>query len=1014
MKELSAKVYRPAEFEHSGTAWLVSETYVLTAFHCVCDREHEDQPYAAPYKLEFDSGKIVEAEVAEFHCGIDAALLHILDDAIPISGKLLFGGPPAPLSSPPGEQAGRPIVALDWTGYGYPSAFPAGLAVAGQIRLTDAKLDSGELAMQLICAEGGMDGLDGLSGAAVVDHDQYQIGLIRSAPKKLRHKVIHATSLKRVQEELPMMQDIVEKHWHRSIDRVSPKLLKGTGLHHGTEENRSVKSICERNKLVRKNNSLYGRDRTVKTIVGLIEGGARLLTLAGPAGAGKTRLALAVGQRLLKGWDVYYAELDRYGGPPRVLEDVASVFGLKQAHEDLVEETLTIEIGDRKVLLILDDQAQLAGSRDLIARLLHNCVNLCIITVGNKSLGWDGESTFAVQALPLMVGIDELEAADLLVEGFSPMLHLFSDCARAVDPQFKFDNENIRSVVKLCNRSEGLPLAIEIIAAHTSTMLTPPDEDLAAFMGELKKAEGLSPEDKLGKIIMLVAGSLDNDTRSLLWRLSVLVGEFTIDSAEAVGIGVGGAKRAVIIEKMNTLVRKALLSAGAGRNGNTYYRMPPSVQQLARRRLEESGKLGMAMRSHAGFYARLAAKADRRMTLLSSAELQEWFERLELEYGNIRAALHWLSQNAPDRDGRDSGLAIAGNLFWFWNLRGSLGEGLEWAEKILEKKPARLTENRAMALYCSGGLAFLRGDFRHARSRLTASVADWEAIKNDRRLAFALVILGMVAIQQNHLDEALAHERRAVELFRRAGDKCGLALSLNDLANVTMATSDLDGAEALYRQSLAIWREMENDWGIGLTTSNLGHLACGRGHYDEASRWLVEAMQLQGNGRYQWGFAQSLKFVGHVLLGQKNFQLAAEIFYDSLVFHQRLGRKQLVADCLDGMAEAGAALHQPLAAAHLFGAAMRLRDDGGEDLPPMPRAARDKHIEMARGESANPEQFATALDEGKAMNFKDVMKKAADYAHRFAGAKVPGDTSTAAGGAASTAPQATPSVGAPP
>ena len=962
MQQLSARIYRPDELGHSGTGWLVAENYVLTALHCVCKRDSGARyPVAACFRLRFEGGREVKAVLEQGDPEIDAALLRILD---PLAARplMVFGTLPSP------EARRQEQGESSWQSYGYPSGYPEGMGISGTVHLAGS---ADRKDIQLTCDQGGAGSLDGMSGACV-EHDGYIVGIIRSAPESFGQRVIHATSMRAIQEKLPIMAQIVERSFNQAVARVAPNLL-GAGRR-GDADGPDAAGAQDRGR-----NALYARDADVIELRRILDEGAQLLTLVGPAGVGKSRLAAELtGEPAGPYGPVYNVDLRTRLEPPDVLVELAGAIGLRDAHSQLLEESIAVEIGKRGALLVVNGNSQLASSCAPIRRLLGACPRLRIVVLGEAPLGWDGEQVMQVKPFR---NLDTRAARENLLN--SPVLRLFADRVRAVQPGYVLDLATVPYAAELCGNLGGVPLAIELVAARAAPMLAP-EMDVEQFL-ELKKGlQKLPPAgpDRLSGVIDLAIGDLDREAQLLLPRLSVFVGDFTSEAAHALVSGLGSLPRDSV-DTLDQLARRHLLVVLQRPRGKQAYRLQSAVRIHGRRKLQESGQWELTLRQFARYYARLATKTDRRQMLLSSVEVREWLDQLELEYDNLRAALSWPGAAEPEHG--EPGLHIVGNLFWFWNLRGSLAEGIYWTNAMLRHQHQN-TEGHALALYCRGGLAFLQGDFPAARRDLEKSVVLWTRLDNKRRLGFTLVILGMVALHQGLTDEAYEHEMSSMSLFNATDERSGLALAQNDLANVLLERGDLEQAEVLYRKSRDLWHEQENYWGLGLTAANLGHLACRRHRYDDARMWLVEAMRIQKQGRYQWGFAQSIKFLAAVMLKKENHQTAASLYYDSMILHHRLGRRQLVADCLDGLAEVALGLDDPLSAAQLLGAAGQIREQCGVGLPPLQRATREALVQRALGQAAASgvgEDADAALELGGKMDLGVAVRTAAAYAMRF-------------------------------
>jgi predicted ATPase len=967
MRELSAKLYLPGMANASATAWLVSDDHALTAYHCVSAANEMPSQGRRYFQLEFESGLRVDAVVAEYSADVDAALLRILDCRIDTAGAIAFESLSLHEKQPAQDRDDK-----RWTAWGYPDGRPQGLQISGSIELSGVHYLSGTTAIQLNCDQGGAGGrpLSGMSGAAVVQGRKLT-GMISSGPVALDQRVIYAVPVRRIADALPTMARILAEHDRRDARQRGDVSTDG---------------IVRRANLVCKTTRLYGRDKEVIEITDAIDQGARLVTLWGDSGCGKTRLAYAVGSWYVKRFNgVYMADLLGCIGADSMRTEIANTLGIKDTQDKLLEETLAVFIAERSIMLILDCAQQLPDVRGLIEYLLDACPRLHVLAVRERALAWDGRLECAHRVFPLALSERELNAAQLIKGiGHSFVLPLFADRARLVNPDFALSMSNIELVTALCLPTGGLPLAVELVAGLSAPLfgngqcnLMQVVKDVTQLVDALNGVALHADCERLEAIIGLSTAKLDPDTTSLFWRLSVFVGGCTLEGAEQIGADLACGQDSVG-SKLEHLVARGLLTSARGIRGKPYYRLQPAVLAYCRNILASRREYDDIARRQVCYYARLAGHAERRQTLLSSAELAEWYELLEFEYANLRNALGWAVAHPQDAEVIEAGLEISGNLFWFWNLRGSLMDGLAWNEALLPLS-TQATRNRGAALYCSGGLSFLCGDFVKARARLAQSICVWEQLSDHRRQGFSLIILGMVALHQSQLAEALRHERLAVELFRALDDRFGLALAMNDLANV-MFEIDSRQAETIYLNSLACWTALRNNWGIGLCNSNLGRLACRARNYKVAQERLAVAVHIQSGHRYQWGHAESLKVMGHVHLGANDLAAATRAFRDSFQAHQRLGRQQLVADCLDGLGKVAIALNKPLVAAWLMGAASGIRTRCSHQLSPFLQGEHFGDMELARADAENDADFDREMQAGGDAPLAEVSRRVNSFA----------------------------------
>lgn len=382
MPNMSAKLFTPGLANASGTAWLVCDDHAITAWHCVVDANFQPYPDGQYFRLEFESGERVEAVIVEYSKRVDAALLRLLDYRFNTAGKIHFAALPAyDGTKMPYQDDGE-----RWSSWGYPSGRPEGLQIGGHIALPDVPYQNGTSVIQLTCDQGGAANqpLAGMSGAAVAYREKL-VGMIVSGPRELDQRVIHAMPILRIADELATMARIMSGAAGDTARQRAP----GVPWRLGGSSNVRTTGIIQRANLVSKTSKLYGRDKEVLTIVEAIDNGAHLLTLWGCNGCGKSRLAHEAGMRCLDRYDgVYMADLLACDGPASIRTEIANTLGVTDAHDDLLDDTLALVIGEHHVLLILDSAQQLHGVRTLIEHLLRQCPHLFIVAVREQALGW--------------------------------------------------------------------------------------------------------------------------------------------------------------------------------------------------------------------------------------------------------------------------------------------------------------------------------------------------------------------------------------------------------------------------------------------------------------------------------------------------------------------------------------------------------------------------------------------------------------------------------------------------
>jgi predicted ATPase/class 3 adenylate cyclase len=787
---------------------------------------------------------------------------------------------------------------------------------------------------------------------------------------------------------------------------------------------------------------------------------ARLLTLTGSGGCGKTRLALQVAADLLVGAHghapllpdgAYLVELASLSDPSLVPQAVASALGVREGAVGLspgeggpgampgtsggrsMLDKLLDYLQSKQLLLVLDNCEHLiAACAHLTEALLRGCPNLKVLAASRESLGIAGEASYRVPSLSLPdpksppVGVDTISALTMY-----EAVRLFID--RAVDAlsTFAVTNQNAPAVVQICHRLDGIPLAIELAAARVKVLSAEQiarrlDDSFRLLTGGSRTA--LPRQQTLRAAIDWSYNLLSEPERILFRRLSVFMGGWTIEAAEAIcadtlppaprsrgavprGRGTGGQEGAVreddVLDLLTHLVDKSLVVMEE-KGGEARYRFLETIRQYARDKLMESGE-GVDLRvRHQDWFLELVEQAEPE---LHGPDQVAWFDRLEAEHDNLRAALEW----SLGGEETDVGLRLSGALWWFWWVRGYLSEGRGWLERALSGSSSASASARAKALCGTGALACYQGDFAVARSRLEESVAigresgdkqevawslthlgyvaqhqanhGWaialceeslalfRELGDKRGISTSLTHLGLVALRQGNYGRAMTLCEESLSLLRELGDKWGTARSLNLSGLVALRRGDYGRAVALCEKSLTLHRELGNKWGIAMSLGHLGLSACHQGEYGRAMMLLKEGLVLFRELGDKWGIARLLNFSGLVALRQEDHGRAMALCKEGLALSWELREKLDIAMCLEGLAHVAGAEGQPERVVRLYGAAEVLREAIDTPLPTSDRADYDRSVSAARAELGE-ETFAKAWEEGRKM----MMEEAIAYA----------------------------------
>ena len=587
------------------------------------------------------------------------------------------------------------------------------------------------------------------------------------------------------------------------------------------------------NNLPQQVTSFIGRERELAEVKGLLDR-TRLLTLVGAGGIGKTRLSLQAAADAMDEFPdgVWFVELAPLTDAQRLPQAVATVLGVKEEAGRPVIEALLKHLKDRQLLLVLDNCEHIVQAcAELASQVLQAAPKLKVLASSRERLRTAGEQIYAVPTLSLPDADRALTAESL--KQFEAA-RLFIERAVAVQPSFEATDRNAHDISDICLRLDGIPFALELAAARVRAL---PVDALAARLGDRFRLLGggdraaLPRQQTLRAMIDWSYDLLTEAERTVLRRLALFAGGWTLEAAEAVAAG-DDVNESDVLDLMSHLVEKSLvvMEPAGGR-----YRLLDTVRQYAQERLEESGEGDTGRDRHLAFYLAFAARARPQLV---GAEQGEWLARLDQERENLLSAHVWCSDA---RDGVESGLKLASSLRRYWMIRGLLGLGHRVTIEALARSPAHeRSQTRCQALFDAGQLSGWMGRYQEAQAYLEESLAVARAIGDKQMVARALQPLGMALHGQGDLATARAHFEEGLVLARELKNKRELAAALNALAQLNRAEGELEAAEPLYQDALALAREMGDPESVAIALLNLAMVSVSRGSGDQAREMLLE------------------------------------------------------------------------------------------------------------------------------------------------------------------------------
>ena len=610
--------------------------------------------------------------------------------------------------------------------------------------------------------------------------------------------------------------------------------------------------------------SFVGRSREIREVKGLLAA-ARLLTLVGPGGCGKTRLALRVAADLedrgdlreAPGDGVWWVGLSSLSDPLLVPNAAVAALGMHETPDLTRTEALVAFLGAREALLVMDNCEHLVGAcADLADALLRNCPDLKILATSREPLGVAGEVSWPVPPLSLPASEDTEQAQNTKALLRFESVGLFDERARAASPDFALTRDNASAVAELCVNLDGMPLAIELAASRVRALS--PEQILERLHDRFRLLRGGRASSERHKTLRATidwSHDLLSDREKILFRrLSVFSGGWTLPAAEKVCAG-GEIEEYGVLELLSCLVDKSLVIASQGGSADEKrYRMLRTIRQYATEEIEGSGEVGAIGRRHADFFVSSAEEAEPAMSGPKQVAL---LERLGREHDNMRTALGWLYEQGE----AEPGLRLAAALLRFWWFRGHLAEGRAQLEGLLDLRPVAPVrdEVRAKALYTLGMLiAYAEGDWDVARLRLEEGLEIYRRLGDETGVAAVLQNLGRVYAE---LGEPAAHSvlRESLKIGRRSDNEPGIALSLFLMGAMHFRGGELPEARAKLEESIEVFRRLDDKFWINACLVILGFTDCDEGGFVAARSRFLEMTEVFPMAQSPWGATYMLE-----------------------------------------------------------------------------------------------------------------------------------------------------------
>lgn len=717
---------------------------------------------------------------------------------------------------------------------------------------------------------------------------------------------------------------------------------------------------------------LLGRERELAAIRNLVQrDDVRQVTITGPGGIGKTRLAMAFA------WEFYdnspericFVALASLRDHRLVAGEIAGAVGLPDIEGHPAAENLIDAFQKRDLLLVLDNFEHLMGAAPFVAELLATCPRLKLLVTSRTVLRLQAEHTFVVP--PLAVP-DSSTASDLKHLQQFTAVQLFVSRARVANPDIVLSDEHGPMIAAICRRLDGLPLAIELAATRVRALSFPAllarlESRLTLLTGGARDlpARQQSLRDTIAWSYDLLAPA----EQALFRRLSIFVGGCTLQAAEAVA-ALTDNPSIDVLDAMTALVDQSLIRRESGEAGEPRFRMLETIREYAHDQLDVYGETNAtALRA----VQHLLDLAERAHGELAGPRQREWFRRLAEELDNLRSAMDWCLVQTTAESG--IGLRLATLLLQFWMAQGHLDEGRQWFERGLSALPSAPLALRAAALLAAGTLTNMLGRPAVARAQLDQSLQGYRELEDSRGIAAVLAELGRVIGDQGDLPAAAALLEESLIRWRAIGDMLGTARALLNLGRVAQFQEGFARAVTLYEEALVLYRALGNARGIADLLLDLGIVAQIQGDSARAVAVLEESLAVYREIDSQVGMGAVLAVLGLQLAMRGDLPRSELALSEGLTLSSRTEDRPIVAVCLEGLAALAALQGGPERAARLFGATEALRERIGMPIPAPYRAAYTllvATIRSAMGEAG----MLTAWTAGRALPVDQVVAEA--------------------------------------